>query len=157
LNVLRGTGLGALAFLTIVAGCKVGPNYKKPDAAMAPSFKEQTVVTPPPNAPGLGWKHAQPSDDKIRSKWWESYNDPQLNTLEESVAVSNQNLKAALAQYSQALAAVRQFRSAYFPTLSITPSYSRTRASENRPFGVPTKGNPYTDLVVSGQAIWEPD
>src|SRR5262249_9562717 len=28
---------------------------------------------------------------------------------------------------------------------------------ENRPFGVPTKGNPYTDLVVSGQAIWEPD
>jgi NodT family efflux transporter outer membrane factor (OMF) lipoprotein len=162
LKAWRNAGLtavasGACILLLCVAGCKVGPNYKQPNAAMAPSFKEQPVETPPPDAPGVGWKHAQPSDDKIRSKWWERYGDPQLNTLEDSVAVSNQNLKAALAQYSQALAAVQQFRSFYFPTVSLSPSYARTRVSQNRPFGVPTKGNPYTDLIVSGQASWEPD
>jgi NodT family efflux transporter outer membrane factor (OMF) lipoprotein len=146
-----------LTLLLFVSGCKVGPNYKTPNTAMAPSFKEEAAETPPPSEPGVGWKRAQPSDDKIRSKWWEPYNDPQLNTLEERVIVSNQNLKAALAQYTQALATVKQFRANYYPNLSITPSYSRTSVSANRPFGVPTKGNPYTDLVVSGSATWEPD
>ncbi len=149
---------GALALLLFVGGCKVGPNYKTPSAAMAPSFKEQAVATPPPSEPGVGWKHAQPSDDKLRSKWWESYSDPQLNALEERVVVSNQNLKAAMAQYTQASATVQQFRSNLFPTLSVTPSYSRTRVSQNRPTGInPTSGNPYNDLVVSGSASWEPD
>jgi NodT family efflux transporter outer membrane factor (OMF) lipoprotein len=156
-DVWNYAALGALALVLLAGGCKVGPNYKTPSAAMAPSFKEEPVETPPPTAPGVGWKHAQPGDDKLRGKWWESYGDPQLNTLEERVVVSNQNLKAALAQYTQALAAVRQFRASYFPTLSITPSYSRTSVSQNRPFGVPTKGNPYTDLIASGSATWEPD
>src|SRR5579875_654286 len=49
--------------------------------------------------------------------------------LEERVTVSNQTLKAALAQYTQARAAVQQYRSYYFPTVSLTPGYSRTRVS----------------------------
>jgi len=155
--ILMNAALGALTLVLFAGGCKVGPNYRTPSAAMAPSFKEQPVATPPPSEPGVGWKSAQPGDDKIRGKWWESYNDSQLNALEERVAVSNQTLKAALAQYTQAHAAVQQFRSNYFPSLSITPNYSRTSVSANRPFGVPTKGNPYTDLVASGSASWEPD
>jgi NodT family efflux transporter outer membrane factor (OMF) lipoprotein len=156
-NAWNCAALGALTLVLFAGGCKVGPNYKTPSAAMAPSFNVQPGETPPPAAPGVGWKHAQPGDDKLRGKWWESYNDPQLNELEERVSVSNQNLKAALAQYTQALAAVQQFRSNYFPTLSISPNYSRTRLSTNRPVGVPTTGNPYTDLVASGSATWEPD
>ena len=156
-NAWNYAALGALTLVFFAGGCKVGPNYKTPSAAMAPSFNVQPGETPPPAAPGVGWKHAQPGDDKLRGKWWESYNDPQLNELEERVSVSNQNLKAALAQYTQALAAVQQFRSNYFPTLSISPNYSRTRLSTNRPVGVPTTGNPYTDLVASGSATWEPD
>jgi NodT family efflux transporter outer membrane factor (OMF) lipoprotein len=155
--ILKNAALGALTLVLFAGGCKVGPNYHTPSAAMAPSYKEQTVATPPPSEPGVGWKHAQPGDDTIRGKWWESYNDSQLNALEERVTVSNQTLKAALAQYTQAHATVQQFRSNYFPTLSVAPSYSRTSVSANRPFGVPTKGNPYTDLVASGSATWEPD
>jgi NodT family efflux transporter outer membrane factor (OMF) lipoprotein len=156
-NIWNYAALGALTLVLFAGGCKVGPNYKTPSAAMAPSFNDQPAETPPPAAPGVGWKHAQPGDDKLRGKWWETYSDPQLNELEERVTVSNQNLKAALAQYTQALATVRQFRANYFPTLSIAPSYSRNSVSANRPFGVPTKGNPYTDLVASGTATWEPD
>jgi NodT family efflux transporter outer membrane factor (OMF) lipoprotein len=156
-NVWNYAALGALTLVLFAGGCKVGPNYKTPSAAMAPSFNVQPGETPPPAAPGVGWKHAQPGDDKLRGKWWETYNDPQLNQLEERVTVSNQNLKAALAQYTQALAAVQQFRANYFPTLSISPNYSRTRVSSNRPVGVPTIGNPYNDLVASGSATWEPD
>jgi NodT family efflux transporter outer membrane factor (OMF) lipoprotein len=156
-EMLRNAALGALTLVFFAGGCKVGPNYKTPGTAMAPSFNEQPGETPPPSAPGVGWKHAQPDDDKIRGKWWEAYEDPQLNTLEERVTVSNQTLKISLAQYTQAMAAVQQFRANYFPTLSAGPSYSRNRFSTNRPIGIPTNGNPYTDLTVAGQATWEPD
>ena len=95
---------------------------------------------------------------KIRGKWWEIYGDPQLSALEERVTVANQSLKISLAQYTEALAAVRQYRASYFPSLSLSPSYARTRISQNRPSGInPTAGNPYNDLVASGQASWEPD
>lgn len=153
----RIVGLTASLLLMLAAGCKVGPNYRTPAAAMVPSFKEQAADVPPPGAPGVGWKHAQPGDDRIRGKWWESYGDPQLNALEERIAVSNQTLKAAAAQYVQALAAVQQYRSFYFPTVSLAPGYARTRVSQNRPLGIPTKGNPYTDITATGQATWEPD
>lgn len=151
----------ALAISAALGGCKVGPNYKTPDTAMAPSFKEQPGVSvptvPPPDAPGVGWKHAQPGDEGVRGKWWEAYGDPQLNALQDRVEVSNQTLKAALAQYTEALAAVRYYRANYYPQVSLTPQYSRTRQSSHRPVGVITSGNPYTDIVVSGQASWEPD
>jgi NodT family efflux transporter outer membrane factor (OMF) lipoprotein len=147
---------GMLALALVVSGCKVGPNYKTPSAAMAPSFKE-TSAPPPPSEPGVGWKQAQPGDERIRGNWWELYGDPQLNTLEDRVAVSNQTLKAALAQYTQATAAVQQYRSQYFPTLSAGPAYSRTRVSNNRALGIPTTANPYNDITVTGQATWEPD
>jgi NodT family efflux transporter outer membrane factor (OMF) lipoprotein len=157
-SVQRNAAAGAWLLLLLLAnGCKVGPNYRTPAAAMAPSFKEEAVGVPPPSAPGVGWKRAQPGDDSIRGKWWESYSDPQLNSLEDRIAVSNQTLKAAAAQYEQALAAVRQYRSFYFPTVSLTPGYARTRVSRNRPVGVPLNGNPYNDLTVAGQATWEPD
>ncbi len=151
----------ALTIAAALGGCKVGPNYKTPDAAMAPSYKEEPGVSipsvPPPNAPGVGWKQAQPGDDRVRGKWWEAYGDPQLNTLEDRVTISNQTLKASLAQYTEALAAIRYYRANYYPQVALTPQYTRTRQSNNRPIGVPTSGNPYSDYVVAGQASWEPD
>ncbi len=148
-----------------LSGCKVGPNYKTPATAMAPSYKtpvsgayhDAALNTPPPAPPDGGWKRAQPGDDALRGKWWEIYGDPQLNGLEEKVSVSNQTLKAAIAQYQQALATVRQYRSNYFPTLNLNPSISRDRISQNRPLRFATTSNTYNDLVASGQASWEPD
>ena len=42
---------------------------------------------------------AQPKDDALRGKWWEIFDDPQLNALEEKVNVSNQNIAAAAASF----------------------------------------------------------
>ena len=165
-------GFGLVAATTLltsgclISGCKVGPNYKTPSTAMAPSYKatmsgaykNAAFDTPPPAPPDGGWKRAQPGDDTLRGNWWELYGDPQLNGLEEKVSVSNQTLKAAAAQYQQALAAVRQVRSNYFPTLSLSPSVSRDRISQNRPLRFSTtNGSTYNDFVAAGQATWEPD
>jgi NodT family efflux transporter outer membrane factor (OMF) lipoprotein len=91
----------------------VGPKYKKPSAPVPTAYKEATPA---------GWKEAQPSDEKIRGKWWELYGDPALNALEEQVAINNQNVLAAEANYRVAKAQVRVARSALFPTIGTSPS-----------------------------------
>ena len=153
MNTLRLQIVSATAVCALVAGCTVGPNYKRPTAPAPPAFKE----TEPPAIPNGSWKQAQPSDQALRGKWWEIYNDSQLNGLEEKVAISNQTLKAATEQYFSARAAVQVARAAYYPTLSAGPSISRSRLSLNRPTTVPGAVSQYNDFSVVGQASWEPD
>ena len=146
--------IGSAALCMLIAGCTVGPNYKRPTAPTAPAYKE---TAPPPNIPNGTWKQAQPSDQALRGKWWEIYNDPQLNALEEKVAISNQTLKAATEQYFAARAAVQVARAAYYPTLSAGVSASRQQLSHNRPTYVPGAVALYNDFSLAGQASWEPD
>ena len=152
--------VGILVFSTaamMISGCTVGPNYHRPTAPSAPAFKESAVPVPPPNPPNGGWKQVTPNDSAIRPNWWEMYQDPQLNKLEEQVAVSNQTLKASYEQYMQARAAIQVARSQYFPTLTVAPAASRDRVSANRPLHVAGTQTTYNDLVLQGQATWEPD
>jgi NodT family efflux transporter outer membrane factor (OMF) lipoprotein len=150
-------GIGSLlAVALLVSGCTVGPNYHQPSAPAAPAFKESAVV-PPPGLPGLGWKQVTPNDSALRPNWWEIYQDPQLDKLEQQVAVSNQTLKASYEQYMQARAAIQVARAQYFPTVQAGPSATRERQSQNRPLYVPGSKTNYNDLFLQGQVSWEPD
>src|SRR5947209_7341261 len=77
---------GLAGMLLLSSGCMVGPKYQRPSAPVSPAYKE-----PPPD----GWKEGRPNDGAIRGKWWEIYEDPDLNSLEEQVSISNQNVLAA--------------------------------------------------------------
>jgi NodT family efflux transporter outer membrane factor (OMF) lipoprotein len=122
---LAGTALicsGAL----LLTSCKVGPNYHRPPASVSDAFKE----APPPDSPQAAeWVTAKPSDAISRGKWWEIYSDPELNSLEEQVNISNQNIKEAEAQYREAKLNVRIARSYLFPTLTTNPSITNSRNS----------------------------
>jgi NodT family efflux transporter outer membrane factor (OMF) lipoprotein len=142
-RIYSAAGLLGLALLT---GCAVGPRYARPAAPTPSDYKET-----PPN-----WKEAQPSDQILRGKWWEVYQDPQLNALEEKIAVSNQTLKASEAQFVQARAAVRYNRADLFPTISTGVSATRERYSKNRPLAQPG-GQTYNDLVLPVDMSYEPD
>jgi NodT family efflux transporter outer membrane factor (OMF) lipoprotein len=112
-----------LGALLVASGCKmVGPNYKLPPAPVPQAFKE-----PPPE----GWKEAQPNDTALKGKWWEVYNDPKLNALEEQVVISNQNVLAAEAQYRAARAEVQIARSALFPTVTVGPAVGTSQGGAN--------------------------
>jgi NodT family efflux transporter outer membrane factor (OMF) lipoprotein len=118
----------SLAFcLLFTAGCMVGPNYQRPTAPVPAAFKE-----PPTNNPDEinRWKPAQPNEAAARGKWWEIYNDPDLNALEEQVNISNQNVLLAAAQFREAADAVRIAHAALFPTITTSPSYTRSQSSE---------------------------
>jgi NodT family efflux transporter outer membrane factor (OMF) lipoprotein len=95
------------------------------------------------------WKPAQPNDQNLGGTWWMMFQDPQLDALELQVNVSNQNLKAAEAQYRQSRAALRYARADYYPTVTVGPSATRERISSNRP--PPTSifdGITYNDYIL---------
>lgn len=126
--------VGALQF----TGCAVGPKYKAPTVPAPPAYKE------------IGnWKTAEPSEQKLGGNWWEVFQDPQLNALEQQINVSNQNLKAAVAQYQQSRAALRYVRADYYPTVTVSPSATRERYSNNRPpHSSAFDGLTFNDFVV---------
>ncbi|HEY5084494.1 MAG TPA: hypothetical protein VII48_08240, partial [Rhizomicrobium sp.] len=112
--------MGWLAALALAAGCNLAPKYKPPTVETPVAFKETN-----------GWKLAQPSDGAIKGKWWEMFGDPQLSALEEQVGVSNQNVVTALENFLGARAIAKQAYSAYFPTISVAPSATRSKTSNS--------------------------
>jgi NodT family efflux transporter outer membrane factor (OMF) lipoprotein len=146
--------------LMIFAGCKpVGPNYQKPGFTAPANYKETGApsVVPPPAPVDGSWKPADPSDGMLRGKWWEVYNDPQLNQLEERIATNNQALRQAVENYLAARDQIAVVRSNLFPSLLLAPSVSHSQNSRNRPLVTSTTKTSYNDLVLAGQAGWEPD
>jgi len=116
----------ASVVLVLLCSCNPGPKYARPPAQAPTAFKE---ATPQEYKEGTGWKIAQPGDDSVRGKWWEMYNDPTLNALEEQVPVSNQSILASEANFRAARALVVSARSALFPTITTSPSFSNSRFS----------------------------
>ena len=145
-NVARTIPWVALAYLCVMTGCSVGPNYHQPSAPITPEFKSVA-----------GWQPAQPADQQIRGHWWEVYGDSELNSLEDKVSVSNQSLKIAETQYTQARAMVQYQRANYFPFLSAGVDITRLRNSENRATYFPGIKNQYNDFSIPLSVSWEPD
>ncbi len=138
-----------------LAGCTVGPKYHTPSADTPGAYKELTPADYPNTE---GWKVAQPKDDALRGKWWEIFNDPQLNALEEKVNVSNQNIAAAAASFFAARALVKEARSQLFPTVTTNPSITVQRAASNgaTAASLASKGT-YADYTLPFDATWQPD
>jgi NodT family efflux transporter outer membrane factor (OMF) lipoprotein len=136
----------ALIGLAFLGGCNFAPTYKVPTVPAPQTYKEN-----------VGWKLAQPSDNVIRGRWWEMFHDPQLNALEEQVALSNQTVQAALATVQEARAIVREARSQYFPTVTGNPSVTRTRVPSTSTSVSAVRGQTITEYTLPLDASWEPD
>jgi NodT family efflux transporter outer membrane factor (OMF) lipoprotein len=129
-----------------LTGCAVGPKYHTPVVEAPPAYKE------------VGdWKAAQPSEQNLGGEWWKIFEDPQLDALEAQVNVSNQNLKAADAQFQQARAVLRYNRADYYPTVTAGPSATRTRISANSPTSTVLRGATYNDFVMPFDFSYQAD
>ncbi len=140
-----GRVLTAIAALQLT-GCVVGPKYHVPAAPAPPAYKE------------LGdWQPAQPNDQNLGGSWWTVFQDPQLDALEQLVNVSNQNLKAAEAQFQQSRAVLRYYRADYYPTVTAGPSATRTLISANSPTSTVLRGITYNDFVLPFDVSYQAD
>ncbi|MGZ4960544.1 MAG: efflux transporter outer membrane subunit, partial [Methylomonas sp.] len=126
-----------------LTGCAVGPDYVRPQTQVAAEFKELK-----------GWKQAQPRDKGLPGKWWEIFNDPKLNELEEQVAGANQSIAQAEAQYRQAQNLVQSVQSSFLPTAMLTGTMSRFKAASGQSVAVSGIRNLFGTAV---NVAWEPD
>ena len=132
--------------IAILAGCTMGPDYRRPETPTVEGFRE----APEP------WKVAQPRDDIARGNWWEIFGDAQLNGLIAKIDVSNQTLAASEAQFRQTLAALGISRAALFPTLDANATVVRSH-SPGSTLGGTTAGRTVTSYGGRFTAQWEID
>ncbi len=137
----------AIFAMLFLAGCNVGPRYVKPAAPSAPAFKEAAPANYSGAPPGT-WQPAQPQDAKLKGKWWEIFNEPELNALEEQLLIDNQTIKQYFENFMAARAQVREARASLFPTLTANPG-----------MGVSGTGNGAvgTSATLPLEASWAPD
>ena len=81
--IYRSLNILLALLLTSTAACSVGPDYAKPSAPVATTFKEQA-----------GWKASDPKDEIDRGAWWSIYKDPVLDALEKKVSIDNQTIES---------------------------------------------------------------
>ncbi|HSE86146.1 MAG TPA: efflux transporter outer membrane subunit [Candidatus Binatia bacterium] len=114
------------ALIFLAAGCAVGPDYQKPDLAVR-----------------AAWTEAQQKGVDVRSadlaRWWSAFNDPLLNSLVERAVRSNLDLRLAEARIREARASRAVTASGAWPTVDVSGSYTRNRASDNA-IGAPAQG-----------------
>jgi len=174
-------GAWALISGLTLAGCAIGPDYRRPQALksqpMPTGFSGETdgVAATETNTSddtdrgrererGRGgentaWKTARPAADRSRGRWWEEFHDEELNRLEDLAAKDNENLAAAVARFEQARALVKVARSSFYPQLSVNASATRQRTSANAPQSGVAAGQAYTfnTFTVPADVAWELD
>ena len=154
----RGTAIPMVALaclLLLPAGCSFAPHYARPAIPTPAAFKE---LTPEQAEATIGWKVAEPKDDKLHARWWDLFHDPGLAALEDRASVSNQTVAAALANFLAARAVVKQNLSDYFPTVTAGPAVTRSRQPASRaPAGSSAGPATLTEYALPFDAAWEPD
>lgn len=125
----------------LASGCaNLAPKYEVPPVDTSIAFKE-----------GRGaWISATPADTLERGPWWELFDDPVLADLARQVEISNNNVAAALASYTQARAITREQRASLFPQVSLDTSRRVTGG-----FNGDTPTRKAYQVNIGGS--WEPD
>ncbi|MFT4242039.1 MAG: efflux transporter outer membrane subunit [Acidovorax sp.] len=128
-----------LALLCLLSACSTTEPYQPPAMPLPAAFKEA----------GATWAPAAPADALDRGPWWELFQDAELNRLAEQVQLSNQDIAAAVAAYTQAQAVVRQQRAGLLPSVTLSGGATRT--------GGAGASSPGTATQASLGVDWAPD
>jgi outer membrane protein, multidrug efflux system len=138
----------AIGAVVSLSACSLAPHYVKPATPKVDHFVEAG-----------DWMPAHPADGASRGLWWQTFNDPTLDDLEQRLSSSNPDLQAAVARLGQARAVLLNSRSQEFPTLDADASATRERSSANAPLAslMDHKASTYNDFVGDVSFAWEVD
>jgi NodT family efflux transporter outer membrane factor (OMF) lipoprotein len=154
--MMRLSVVSAFCVPALIAGCMVGPDYKKPDAPVSAAFKE---LLP-------GWKVSTPIDTMDKGEWWSIFDDLLLDRLEREVNVSNQTLRQFEAAYREAQDVVLEARGQVFPALTLNGGGSRsqggtggfsTTGGSGAAFGSSSTGKLRSNFNLAANASWDLD
>ena len=142
----RLVGLSFLAAQTstyLLTGCMVGPNYNRPAVATPPAY------TAPVTSGG---------QNIGQGAWWHIFQDDELDRLEASAAIANEDIAIALARYDKAAATTRSVRASRLPAVSAVAGAERNREPKFRPNNATTgRAITYNDFATELTASYELD
>jgi multidrug efflux system outer membrane protein len=128
--------------LILLAGCAVGPDYKRPAVDKPHDYRRAASDTN-----GLS------GDSSLGDLgWWEVFKDPQLDAYLVEALTNSWDIKIAAARVLQAEASARIARSEFFPTINAGGDVVTSRTSEKGPIPIPSGVNPqrgYANAFVS--------
>ncbi len=131
-----------IALAASLAGCMVGPDYRRPSVEMPQAFR-------------YAEKDARQTAD---TEWWKAFGDPVLDGLISEALANNKDIKIAAANIEKASGVLTQVRSPLFPQLSYQGNYANQRASERNNTPVPSSvSNPFDSFQLFAGATWEID
>ncbi len=104
------------AIAVLLAGCAVGPDYKKPDVELPAAWQGD-----------IPFNTAKPDDAAAKGNWWELFHDEKLNDLEQKAIAQNQSLKLAVTRLEQARAQVTVASAGLFPQASLQAGAARDK------------------------------
>ena len=113
----------AAAMLLAIAGCvSMTPTYTDPDLGFtAPDVYQQVALT-----------EEKPAPVTIADRWWEEFDDPQLDQLIDEVLKNNWDIKQAAARVLESRYRYFQIRSDQFPPLNVQGGYDRSKTGGGR-------------------------
>ena len=130
----------AIAFAAmLLAGCTVGPDFKRPDVDLPKEYGIAQASVPAPE------------------RWWTVFNDPVLDRMVEEAIAANRDLRAAAERIEQARAQFVIERAALSPDAGIDASVTRSRASQLGSVQIPPEFLTTTDHRLVLRASWEID
>lgn len=139
---MKGIYSWVLIALVLLAGCKVGPNYKRPQVDTPSVYRGVDQQAATQNATSLG-----------DEKWWTVYQDPELQQLIRTALAQNYDVRIAVSRVLQAQAVLGITRADQFPTVSAGAAGSNLRIPT-------TKQLPAADTSSLGASLsfaWELD
>lgn len=109
-------GLVATLTLLALAGCAVGPDYKRPEATLPEAYVASTEAAPAAQVP-------------VEKEWWKLFQDATLNDLVRQAQEHNHDLLLAVAQVEEAEGLAREAGAAFFPQIDANASGGRNEIS----------------------------
>jgi len=134
--------LPLLAAAITLAGCTLGPDYRRPDVTAPTAFRYEP----------------QQVAQTVDTLWWQQFKDPVLDQLIAEALQHNTNVQIAAANVEQSAAFLTQTRSQLFPAIGYGASAARERAREPAfASQIPNYPNPSSAYQAALQISWEVD
>src|SRR5713101_965488 len=125
----------------LLAGCTVGPNYKRPNTDAPTAYRGLTAEeAASASTPSLG-----------EQKWWEVFQDEQLQKLIRTALQQNYDARIAATRVIEAEAQVGQARANQLPTANVTGTGTGLRNPATGPIPAYT----FTYGRIAGNAAWD--
>jgi multidrug efflux system outer membrane protein len=140
---VRGWIASGIVAAALLAGCAIGPDYKRPSVAEPQTFRGQATAE---------------ASSLADEPWWEVFRDPVLKGLIQEALSRNYDVRIAAARVQEAQAILRVARSDLYPSLDYSGGVSRSNITPGV-LGGPGGQAPTTSNFYSGtlSASWELD